>query len=384
MVAPGVDQPSPVWQLISFTISISVSEWSRQPQGLESPAMLLKSSNNNHPCEMACYLSPGTRFSPPQSPAHPGATPHRPSFQPQQPRYLDGQRQASFDNGPPGLVSCKQSYPSPLLTQNAHIQLPDEQLSTHNIYSTPYTVKQCSPNESSSIAASGQRLRHQRASVACERCRDRRARCDEQKPCKNCKEKNETCNYKEPMVKQQEKVQTELLETVANMSTSFADIKSLISGVDSRLSTRLTYLEEAMKTIVAAIQSGAAQPTPLSVKTEPTAGWDIEEPIAAFTLDDDRSDIPPGSPVPAEKPAIPENHTTGTGNLLMWPPIQKLVGHLLVEHGIKYPKTYPLSIEENRGLLHLYGRGEGSKSGSEVPNDFGLLPSARSTIASIQ
>ncbi|TLS25734.1 hypothetical protein PpBr36_06812 [Pyricularia pennisetigena] len=225
MVAPGVDQPSPVWQL--------------------------------------------------KSPAHPGVTPHPPSFQPQQPRYLNGQSQASFDNGQPGLVLRKQSYPYPLPTQNAHIQLPDEQLSTHNIYSTPYTVKQCSPNESSSIAASGQRLRHQRASVACERCRDRRARCDEQKPCKNCKEKNETCNYKEPMVKQQEKVQTELLETVANMSTSFADIKSLISGVDSRLSTRLTYLEEAMKTIVAAIRPGAAQPTPLSVKTEPRASWDV-------------------------------------------------------------------------------------------------------------
>ncbi|KAH9427459.1 hypothetical protein MCOR02_012091 [Pyricularia oryzae] len=62
----------------------------------------------------------------------------------------------------------------------------------------------------------------------------------------------------------------------------------------------------------------------------------------------------------------------------MWPPIQKLVGDLLVEHGIEYPKTYPLSIEENRGLLHLYGRGEGNKNGSEVPNDFGLLPSAYS------
>uniref|UniRef100_L7JR88 Uncharacterized protein n=1 Tax=Pyricularia oryzae (strain P131) TaxID=1143193 RepID=L7JR88_PYRO1 len=243
------------------------------------------------------------------------------------------------------MVAPGVDQPSPVW----QLMLPDEQLSTHNIYSTPYTVKQCSPNESSSIAASGQRLRHQRASVACERCRDRRAR-----------------------------VQTDLLETVANMSTSFADIKSLISGVDSRLSTRLTYLEEAMKNIVAAIQSGAAQPTPLSMKTEPRASWDVEEPIAAFTLDDDRSDIPPGSPVPAEKPAIPENHTTGTGNLLMWPPIQKLVGDLLVEHGIKYPKTYPLSIEENRGLLHLYGRGEGSKSGSEVPNDFGLLPSAYS------
>ncbi|QBZ54322.1 hypothetical protein PoMZ_10018 [Pyricularia oryzae] len=144
--------------------------------------------------------------------------------------------------------------------------LPDEQFSTHNIYLTPYTVKQCSPNESSSIiAASGQRPKHQRAAVACDRCRHAK-----------------------------EKVQTGLLETVANMSTSFADIKSSISGADSRLGTYLAYFEEAMKIIVAAIQSGAAQPTPLSVKTEPRASWDVEEPIAAFILDDDRSNIPPG------------------------------------------------------------------------------------------
>ncbi|KAI7910407.1 hypothetical protein M0657_011385 [Pyricularia oryzae] len=345
------------------------SEWSRQPQGIEFQAMFSKS-----------YPSPGTRFSPPQSPVPPacqqampaevgqisagipvqlpGATPHPPSLQPQQRRYLDGQKRASFDDDHSGLVSRKQ-------------QFPDEQLSTHNIY----TVKQeHSPNESS-VAASGQRHKHQRASVACNRCRLVKAKCDEQMPCTNCKEKNESCNYQKPEVKRKEKVQTELLETVANISTSFADIKSSISGVDSRLSTRLANLEEEMRTIVAAIRPGAAQPTPLSMKTEPRASWDVEEPIAAFTLDDG-SDIPPGSPVPAEKPAIPENHTTGTGNLLMWPPIHKLVGHLLVEHGIEIPETYPLSIEENRGLLHLYGRGEGSKSGSEVPNDFGLLASA--------
>ncbi|KAI6345151.1 hypothetical protein MCOR25_011047 [Pyricularia grisea] len=205
--------------------------------------MLLKSSNN-HPRDIACYPSPG---------------PHPPSFQPQQPRYLDGQSQASFDNGQPGLVSRKQSYPHPLPTQNAHIQLPDEQLSTHNIYLTPYTVKQCSPNESSSIiAASGQRPKHQRAAVACDRCRHAKAKCDEQKPCNNCKEKNEFCNYQKPEIKRQEKVQTKLLETVANMSTSFADIKSSISGVDSRLGTRLAYFEEEMRTIVAAIRPGAA------------------------------------------------------------------------------------------------------------------------------
>ncbi|KAI6565963.1 hypothetical protein MCOR04_008880 [Pyricularia oryzae] len=170
-------------------------------------------------------------------------------------------------------------------------------------------------------------------------------------------------------------VQTKLLEAVTTMSTSFDDIKLMISKVDSRLSSRLADLEEAMRTIAASTRPGSAQPALSSVKTELGGIWDAEKPMAVI-LDDDISDILPGFPVPAVKPAIPENHTTGTGNLLMWPPIQNLVGPLFAEHGIEYPKTYPLSIEENRGLLHLYGRGEGSKSGSEVPNDFGLLASA--------
>ncbi|TLD10428.1 hypothetical protein PgNI_06223 [Pyricularia grisea] len=384
-----------------------------------------------------------------QSPAPPPPSqhpqpPHRPQHQqplPQQPPPMDDRRQPSFDNGQSGPVfRQQQSYappppppPPPQTHNHAHIQSPYEQSPTHNMYSTPYQSNQeYSPYGSTSSVTTGkQRPKHQRASQACDRCRHLKAKCDEQKPCKNCKEKNEPCNYKEPIVKQQDKVQTELLEAVTSMSTSFADIKSLISGVDSRLSTRLTNLEEAMRTIVAAIRPGAVQPFPLSVKRElsgsedtasngphesPNSGRgepigspqvpllgpmdkqqateeaahsataeeliiskEAEEPIAPVILDDDRPDIPPGSPVPAGKPAIPENHTTGTGNLLMWPAIQNLVGHLLVENGIKYPKTYPLTIEENRGLLHLYGRGEGSKKrpgGREVPNDFGLLTSA--------
>uniref|UniRef100_L7JMC5 Transcription factor domain-containing protein n=1 Tax=Pyricularia oryzae (strain P131) TaxID=1143193 RepID=L7JMC5_PYRO1 len=121
--------------------------------------------------------------------------------------------------------------------------------------------------------------------------------------------------------------------------------------------------------------SNGQQKSPNSGRGELLVSKEAEEPIA-FVLDDDRDD-PPGSPVPAGKPAIPENHTTGTSNLLMWPAINDLVGHLLEENGIKYPKTYPLSIEENRGLLHLYGRGEGIKKpgAKEVPNDFGLLTS---------
>ncbi|KAI6443027.1 hypothetical protein MCOR16_011654 [Pyricularia oryzae] len=209
-----------------------------------------------------------------------------------------------------------------------------------------------------------------------------------------------------------------------------AKIDAYMAKIDtqqSRTDSRLSILEDAMMGLAAAARTGAVQAFPMAVKRELTASDETssngqqkspdsgrgepigssqaptsaptdqqqaakpaqtaaakefvvskaaEQPVASVILDDDRADDPPGSPVPAGKPAIPENHTTGTCNLLMWPAIRDLVSHLLAEHGIKYPKTYPLCIEENRGLLHLHGRGEGSKSGGkEVPNDFGLLMS---------
>lgn len=67
-----------------------------------------------------------------------------------------------------------------------------------------------------------------------------------------------------------------------------------------------------------------------------------------------------GDPVPPGQPLIPVNHTTGAARLLLVPSVRQMV-----ERGGGLPKKvkdekYPMLQEERRGLLRLFGRGEGT------------------------
>ncbi|TLS20594.1 uncharacterized protein PpBr36_11311 [Pyricularia pennisetigena] len=330
-------------------------------------------------------------------------------FQPPHPPPSDSRREPSFGNG----QSVLRPPPPPSEHGHGYIQSPHEPSPpTHNTYPAPCQgCQDYSPyGAPASVAASKQRPKHQRVSQACDRCRLLKAKCDEQKPCKNCKEKNEQCNYKEPIVKHQDKVQTEVLEVV----------QAINSKLDSKfkaLDDRFDVLEDAIGAIAAALGIGALPAIPKAIKVEQSGSKDavsnvqaspnsgrgeladesrlevappaitckyiVKEAEEPIPLLDDDGPIPPGSPIPVGKPAIPENHTTGAGNLLKWSAIHNLVGSLLKDHGIKHPEAYPLKIEESRSFLHLYGRGEGNKRDGlkEVPNDFGLFTSNPNDVA---
>lgn len=77
-------------------------------------------------------------------------------------------------------------------------------------------------------------------------------------------------------------------------------------------------------------------------------------------MDDDEMETEPGPPVAPGEPAIPMNHTTLAGLLLDWPPIRALTQSHLERQGVKYAAEFPISQEQNRGLLIPYGRGEDS------------------------
>ncbi|KAH7326067.1 hypothetical protein B0I35DRAFT_125234 [Stachybotrys elegans] len=76
-------------------------------------------------------------------------------------------------------------------------------------------------------------------------------------------------------------------------------------------------------------------------------------------LDDD-TEPAPGPLVPPGEPAIPAHHTTTAGLLLEWPAIKELTIHHLNQAGVRYISEYPISQEQRRGLLIVYGRGEDS------------------------
>lgn len=69
-----------------------------------------------------------------------------------------------------------------------------------------------------------------------------------------------------------------------------------------------------------------------------------------------------GDPVTPGPSSIPVNHRTGAARLLLVPPIYELAKDANPfknsEHKISFDK-YPMILEERRGLLRLYGRGQG-------------------------
>lgn len=64
---------------------------------------------------------------------------------------------------------------------------------------------------------------------------------------------------------------------------------------------------------------------------------------------------------PAKPSSIPVNHTTGAARLLLIAPIASICQNVMKDPRIK-DQRYPMVIECARGLLRLYGRGEGNES----------------------
>lgn len=78
---------------------------------------------------------------------------------------------------------------------------------------------------------------------------------------------------------------------------------------------------------------------------------------------DEETETEPGPYVRPGNPAIPFNHTTLASFLLKWRSIASLVQPMLEKEGIRYIDEFPLRQEEKRGILRVWGRGEGNDSG---------------------
>lgn len=160
------------------------------------------------------------------------------------------------------------------------------------------------------------------------------------------------------------------------MSSGFAEIKRLeqrVIGIESTLkrlssdtkmesvegdddrpdmppsSPALTAKEEGM-------EESAASPTATLVGPQLT----VDEAQATLRgVDDDVMEDPPGPPVEPGRPAMPPVHTTLAGLLLKWGPISKMVQHLLEKEKIRHVEEFPIRQEMQRGMLRVFGYGEG-------------------------
>lgn len=91
---------------------------------------------------------------------------------------------------------------------------------------------------------------------------------------------------------------------------------------------------------------------------------------------EEEMEVEPGPHVRPGVPAIPLNHTTLAALLLKWQSIESLVRRYLDAENVKWIDEFPIRQEERRGLLRVWGRGEGLDSGrveKESVNEFGMM-----------
>ncbi|KAL2016046.1 hypothetical protein VTK56DRAFT_4312 [Thermocarpiscus australiensis] len=228
-------------------------------------------------------------------------------------------------------------------------------------------------------AATGKRKAQrasQRASQACDNCRQLKAKCDELKPCKSCKEKNIDCKYREAVPKEQDKIAANILGALVVLRSKFEAFEDRLGRIEHAMVRTRAPLdlraEEAARDEDTRPDSAASggparddgastSPGDTAVPQEP---MDSLEARAITRTIEEEKEVEPGPIVAPGAPSIPVNHTTLANFLLKWPPIEVLVRDILVAEGINYVDEFPIRQEERRGLLRVWGRGEGLDSGS--------------------
>jgi len=116
--------------------------------------------------------------------------------------------------------------------------------------------------------------------------------------------------------------------------------------------------------------------SPGEATTVPQAGIDTMEARIITRNMEDETEVEPGPHVRPGVPTIPLNHTTLAALLLKWRPIERLVRNYLDAENVKFVEEFPIRQEERRGLLRVWGRGEGldsSRSEKDGMRDFGMM-----------
>ncbi|KAL1840440.1 hypothetical protein VTJ49DRAFT_478 [Mycothermus thermophilus] len=301
---------------------------------------------------------------PPPQPAPPPSVP--PHSQP----YGEDRRHMSFDNGPPPPMYSRQpSYqPQTPLPHPSPYDYPPQYASHGDL---PYQIQ---------VAAASGKRKAQRASQACDSCRQLKAKCDESKPCKSCKEKKVECKYREAVPKQQDKIAAEILDALVSLQKTFDQRMARLERAMARQGIQLdppgpsaepAFSEDAGRPASAGSGAPAAEDTEMlspggeaAVAQAPPPPVETAEPRAPASDLEEDAEVEPGPLVKPGVPSIPHNHTTLAAFLLKWRPISVLVRGILEAENVRYVDEFPISQEEKRGVLRIWGRGEGKESSS--------------------
>ncbi|KHN96932.1 C6 zinc finger domain-containing protein [Metarhizium album ARSEF 1941] len=301
--------------------------------------------------------------------SHPQQPPPPPPHQPASAYAPEGQhRHMGYENGPsvppnPGMYRPT-SYPPPTPTHQpsfeSHASYPQATEPFYGVYTSSAASKK----------------KNTRASQACDQCRQLKAKCDETKPCKTCRDKGTECRYRDPVPKATDKAQADILEGITVVQHSIASLVAQVGRMDNRMTKLEASIgghangnfvkmdsvteEEQLKTLPRSPFEEEPESAHQFYNSGPCRG-DLDARVERAPLElmaEDELEAEPGPVVPPGEPAIPINHTTLAGLLLEWPCISDIVKPHLEAEGIRHIKEYPMSHEQSRGILVVYGRGE--------------------------
>jgi hypothetical protein len=213
-----------------------------------------------------------------------------------------------------------------------------------------------------------------RAAQACDSCRQRKAKCDEGRPiCEHCKSNGLNCSYRDVQPPKQEKQAIQIYEKLEIMSDTLIKILEKSDQNSSRLDAHGRQLEQ-LQTLLPGdqrelfrypkVEAPSMSSSTSFVKQEQRPPSAVRQNTRALQsqpqhllemLDEDSN---------THEFALPPKHFTAAQNLMEWPAVKQL----LPDH-ISQKPTYVLDLESNRGLLRLYGCGEGedANDGREGP-----------------
>ncbi|KAL2358429.1 hypothetical protein BJ546DRAFT_1073683 [Cryomyces antarcticus] len=256
----------------------------------------------------------------------------------------------SVSHGPLVHSHSQEPYMTPAEYNNGYVSTPGPGL--------PYSNPNSYGGSSGQAYTTNQPRRKQvRATQACDNCRQRKQKCDEARPCAFCKENGMSCSYRDipPPKNDRAHMQVmgrlnEILEVATRSYDLIASPRSRQKGGSQTPSVNPANITN---------DSGVR----LSKPTDPPADVVPERQSSSGQNDLPKHEMGATSePIkkPEEEPedameSIPAEHDTAAHKLiLLWPTTAEFT------KSVAPSPNYPLEAEENRGLLRLYGRGEGT------------------------
>ncbi|KAI9883923.1 MAG: hypothetical protein M1823_004293 [Watsoniomyces obsoletus] len=295
-------------------------------------------------------LPPPPPQHPPPPPVHSAPSTLPPPSHP--PRALsistsvEGPLPVSSHAGDPGVGSAYGEPPPSLETHHGmsgsgHDGLPPSHLGSH-APSPVSSAQRGSYYSYMDVTAYPQRRKAVRAAQACDACRQRKAKCDEGRPsCGFCKETMIPCVYREVPPPKQDRTLLQILHKLDKLDHVEMELQELRHEMQA---VRAAGNKDRVEGASANSRAAASVPGP-SVESQ-RASIPVNASLG------NKSPLADDLAVDGEL-SIPLEHTTAAHKLLRWPSIQQFV------HPITKNEHYVMQGEERRGLLRLWGRGEG-------------------------